>query len=134
MADDFCEKEGVMERNRKALIGAVLCGLFGAAVSLAQDPSLVPKRGNQIRVEGEIVYLQTTGPALLELKTVEGRKYRVQLPLGSLAEAGRTRLNLKVGERIAVAGEVVCVLGETTVIAGSGITVKRNAPYAKGPS
>jgi hypothetical protein len=87
-----------------------------------QGVNPLPKRGDHLRVEGELTYLQTIGPAIMELKAAEGREYRIQLPLGVMAELRREGFNPKVGEKIGATGEVVCVLGETPVIAGSEIT------------
>ena len=108
-----------MKRNRKVAMWTVLLSIVWIAAGWGQAVSLLPKWGDYLTVEGELTYIQTKGPAILELKAPEGRKYRIQLPLGAMAELTRVGFNPAVGEKIKATGEVVCVLGETVVIAGS---------------
>jgi RecJ-like exonuclease len=88
----------------------------------AQADSSLPKRGERVTVEGQLTYVQTKGPAILELRTAAGIEYRIQVPFGMIAELKRAGFDPKVGETIRVAGEVVCVLAETPVITGAEIT------------
>jgi hypothetical protein len=83
----------------------------------------LPQRGDQVTVEGELTYVQTKGSAILELKTKEGRVYRIQIPFGMIIELRQKGFDPKVGEKIRAAGEVVCVLAEKAVIAPSEITI-----------
>jgi hypothetical protein len=98
-----------------------LCGVWALAGS-AQALYSPPQRGERVTVEGILTYLQAKGPAIFEMKTAEGKAYRVQFPLGMFAELQRAGFDPKVGEKIRVEGEVLCVLGDTPVIAGSEFT------------
>lgn len=112
-----------MYRNWKAALWAVtLCAVWMMTVS-AQAELPLPKRGDQVTVAGELTYVQTKGSAILELKTKEGRAYRIQIPFGMITELREEGFDPKVGEKIRVAGEVVCVLAEKPVIAPSEITI-----------
>ena len=124
-----------MKTNRKAAMWPVILGVVWVLASWAQDVNSLPKRGEYLKIEGELTYIQNKGPAILELKTAEGRAYRIQLPLGVMAELRRGGFNPKVGEKIGATGEVVCVLGETPVIAGSEITSNgKTYRMTRGPS
>jgi len=124
-----------MKANRKVAMWTVILSVIWMLAGWGQGVNPPPKRGDQLTVEGELTYMQTIGPAILELKTAEGREYRIQLPLGVMAELRREGFNPKVGEKIGATGEVVCVLGETPVIAGSEITSQgKTYRMARGPS
>jgi hypothetical protein len=124
-----------MKANRKVAMWMVILSVVWMLAGWGQDVNPLPKRGAQLRVEGELTYMQTIGPAILELKTAEGRAYRIQLPLGVMAELRREGFNPKVAEKIEAIGEVVCVLGETPVIAGSEITSQgKTYRMTRGPS
>ena len=124
-----------MNTNRKEAMWPVIGSVVWVLAGWTQDVSSLPKRGDHLTVEGELTYIQTKGPALLELKTAEGRKYRVQLPLGMIAELRREGFDPKVGEKIGALGEVVCVLAGTPVIASSEITSQgKTYRMVRGPS
>jgi hypothetical protein len=110
-----------MKANRKVALWMVILSVVWMLAGWGQNVNPLPKRGDQLTVEGELTYLQTIGPAILELKTAEGRAYRIQLPLGIMAELRREGFNPKVGEKVGANGEVVCVLAETPVIAAGEI-------------
>jgi hypothetical protein len=116
-------EEGVMKRNWKgAMIWPVLLSTVWAIVGSAQQVTSLPKQGDQLEVEGEVIYIQTKGPAILQLKTADGKEYRVQLPLGMITELRRMGFHPAVGEKMGVAGEVVCVLaGEPVIASKSGL-------------
>lgn len=122
-----------MNRNWKAaLAGVVLCMVWALAAS-AQ--SALPQRGDRVTVEGELTFVQAKGPAILEMKTAEGIHYRIQVPFGMFAELQRAGFDAKVGEKIRVEGEVVCVMVETPVIAAGEITSRgRTYRMPRGPS
>lgn len=124
-----------MKTNRKAAIWALVLSGVWVLASWAQDANSPPKRGDHIRIEGELTYVQTKGPPILELKTAEDKEYRVQLPLGMIAELRREGFDPKVGEEIGTIGEVVCVLAGKPVIA-SGEIMSQGKTYrmARGPS
>jgi len=127
--------EGIMKTNRKAALWLVIWSVVWVLAGWAQDVTSLPKRGDHLTIEGELTYIQTKGPAILELKTAEGKEYRVQLPLGMIAELRREGFDPKVGEQIGAIGEVVCVLAGTPVIASSEITSKgKTYRMVRGPS
>jgi uncharacterized protein YfaS (alpha-2-macroglobulin family) len=124
-----------MNRIRRAALGAVILGLVWTLAVSAQSDSSLPKRGERVTVEGELTYVQTKGPAIFELRTAEGGEYRVQVPFGMIAELNRAGFDPKVGEKMRVTGEVVCILRETPVIAGSELTFHgKTYRLAPGPS
>lgn len=124
-----------MKANRKVAMWTVIFSIVWMLAGWGQDVNPPPKRGEHLTVEGALTYLQTIGPAILELKTAEGRAYRIQLPLGVMAELRHGGFNPKVGEKVGANGEVVCVLGETSVIAGSEITSQgKTYRMTRGPS
>ena len=111
-----------MNRNwRAALWAGVLCVVWVLAGAAQAVPSL-PQRGDQITVQGKLTYIQSKGPAIFEMQTAEGAAYRVQIPFGMFAELQRAGFAPKVGEKIRVVGDVVCVMAETPVIAAGEIT------------
>ena len=111
-----------MNRNWKAAFWAVILCVVWALAGSAQAVRSLPQRGDRVTVEGELTYVQANGPPILEMKTAEGNKYRIQVPFGMFAELQRAGFDAKVGEKIRVEGTVVCVMAETPVIAGSEIT------------
>jgi hypothetical protein len=122
MAEALRRREDAMNRNwRIAFWAVILCVVWALAGSAQAVPSF-PKRGDRITVAGELTYIQDKGPAIWGLKTAEGNEYRIQVPLGMFAELQRAGFDAKVGEKISVEGEVVCVMAETPVIASSEIT------------
>ena len=124
-----------MKTNRKAAMWPVILSVVWVLAGWAQDVTSLPKRGDHLTIEGELTYIQTKGPAILELKTAEGKEYRVQLPLGMIAELRREGFDPKVGEPIGAIGEVVCVLAGTPVIASSEITSQgKTYRMVRGPS
>jgi hypothetical protein len=114
-------KEGIMNRKWKTAIWAVTLSVVWVLAGSAQAVFSLPQRGDQVTVEGELTYVQAKGSAILELKTEAGREYRVQIPFGMITELRQKGFDPKVGEKIRVAGEVVCVMAETPVIAASEI-------------
>ena len=124
-----------MNRNWKAAIGAVILSMVWALAGSAQAVHSLPKRGDQVTIAGELTYIQAKGPAILEMKTAEGNEYRIQVPFGMFAELQRAGFDAKVGEKIGLKGEVVCVMAETPVIAGSEITFQgKTYRMPRGPS
>ena len=124
-----------MKANRTVAMWTVIVSIAWMWVGWGQDVNPLPKRGDRVAVEGELTYLQTRGPAILELKTAEGREYRIQMPLGVVAELRREGFNATVGEKIGAIGEVICVLGEKLVVAGSEIASQgKTYRMARGPS
>jgi hypothetical protein len=124
-----------MKRNCKAAMWTVLLSIVWIAAGWGQEVSLLPEWGEYLTVEGELTYIQTKGPAILELKAAGGRKYRIQLPLGAMAALRHEGFNPTAGERIGATGEVVCVLGETVVIAGREVTSNgKTYRMPRGPS
>ena len=111
-----------MNRNWKAIVWAVALSMVWVLASPAQEARPLPKRGDRVTVEGKITYIQANGPPIWEMKTAEGNLYRIQVPFGTFAELQRAGFNAKVGEKILVVGDVVCVMSETPVIAGREIT------------
>ena len=111
-----------MNRNWRTTFWAVVLSLVWVLAGSAQAVRPLPQRGDRVTVEGELTYVQTKGPAILEMKTAEGKAYRIQVPFGMFAELQRAGFDAKVGEKIRVEGEVVCVMRETPVIAGREIT------------
>jgi hypothetical protein len=124
-----------MNRNWKAALWAVILTMVWVLAGSAQAVHSFPKRGDRVTVEGELTYVQTKGPAILEMKTAEGNEYRIQVPFGMFAELQRAGFDAKVGDKIRVEGEVVCVMAETPVIAGSEITLRgKTYRMPRGPS
>lgn len=111
-----------MNRNWKAALWAVILTMVWVLAGSAQAVRSLPKRGDRVTVEGELTYVQAKGSAIMEMKTAEGNQYRIQVPFGMFAELQRAGFDAKVGDKIRVEGEVVCVMAETPVIAGSEIT------------
>ena len=124
-----------MNRNWKAAFWAVILCLVWVLAGSAQAVHSLPQRGDQVTVAGELTYVQAKGPAILGMKTAEGNEYRIQVPFGMFAELQRAGFDAKVGERIRVDGEVVCVMAQTPVIAGSEITFHgKTYRMPRGPS
>ena len=124
-----------MNRNWKPALWAVILTLVWVLAGSAQAVRPLPKRGDRVTVEGELTYVQDKGPAILELKTAEGKEYRIQIPFGMFAELQRAGFDAKVGDKIRVEGQVVCVMAETPVIAGSEITFHgKTFRMAQGPT
>lgn len=111
-----------MKRNWRAVVWAVVLSMVWVLAGSAQTVRSIPQRGERITVEGELTYVQAKGPAIWELKTAEGSEYRIQVPFGMLEELSRAGFEPQVGQKIRVAGDVVCVMAERPVIAGSEIT------------
>jgi hypothetical protein len=110
-----------MNRKWKTAIWAVTLSVVWVLAGSAQAVHSLPQRGDQVTVEGALTYVQTKGPAIMELRTAHGNEYRIQVPFGMIAELQRAGFDPKVGEKMRVAGEVVCVMAETPVIAASEI-------------
>jgi hypothetical protein len=124
-----------MNKNWKAALWAVILCVVWVLAGSAQAVRSLPQRGDRVTVEGKLTYVQAKGPAIWEMKTAEGNEYRIQIPLGMFAELQRAGFDAKVGEKIRVEGEVVCVMAETPVIAGSEITSHgKTYRMAPGPS
>jgi outer membrane protein assembly factor BamA len=124
-----------MNRNWKAAIWAVVLSVVWMLAGSAQAVHSLPKRGDRVTVEGALTYVQTKGSAILELQTEEGQEYRIQIPFGMIAELRQKGFDPKVGEKMRVAGDVVCVLAEKPVIAPSEITINgKTHRMAPGPS
>ena len=124
-----------METNWKTATWLVVFCVVWVLAGRAQDVNSQPMRGDLITIEGELTYVQTKGPAILELKTAEGKEYRVQLPLGMIAELRSEGFDLKIGKKIGSIGEVVCVLAGKPVITGSKIMSNgKTYRIAPGPS
>lgn len=129
------KEEGIMKTNRRAVMWAVILSCVWVLASWPQDTNSLPKRGEQIKIEGELTYIQSNGPAILEMKTAEGKEYRVQLPLGVIPEWRHEGFDPKVGEKVGVAGEVVCVLAGKPVISSSEIRLEgKTYGMIHGPS
>lgn len=124
-----------MKTNRKPPMWPVIVSVIWVLSGWAQNVNSLPKPGDHIAIEGELTYIQSKGPAIFELKTAEGKQYRLQLPFGMIAELKREGFDPKVGEKIGAIGEVVCVLAGKPVIASSEITSKgKTYRMARGPS
>jgi hypothetical protein len=111
------KEEGVMKWNTITVIGAVIFSVAWMLAASAPPDRPLPKRGDRVTVEGEITYVQTKGPAIWGLKTADGNAYRIQIPFGMIAELKRAGFDPKAGDTIRAAGEIVCVLAETPVVA-----------------
>jgi hypothetical protein len=121
-----------MNRNWKAAFWVIILSVVWVMAGSAQSPH---QRGDRVMVDGELTYIQAKGPAILEMKSAEGNEYRIQVPLGMFAELTRAGFDAKVGEKIRVEGEVVCVMGETTVVAAGEITSHgKTYRIPRGPS
>jgi hypothetical protein len=110
-----------MNRKWKTAIWAVTLSVVWVLAGSAQAVRSLPERGDQVTVAGELTYVQTKGPAIMELRTAQGNEYRIQVPFGMIAELQGAGFDPKVGEKMRVAGEVVCVMAETPVITASEI-------------
>lgn len=111
-----------MNRNWKAALWAVILSLVWTLAGSAETTPPFPQRGEEVTVEGELTYIQTKGQDIYEIKTVEGIAYRIQIPFGMRSELAKAGFSPRLGEKIRVTGEVICVLAETPVVAAREIT------------